>query len=57
VAFGNETYEVNLVNWDYKYDSYAKNLVNISFGGCLCNCQFCHRLVPWRSLLGHLGVH
>jgi hypothetical protein len=37
VTFGNETYELNLTNYDYKYDIYNKNLVGRSFGRCLCN--------------------
>jgi hypothetical protein len=37
VAFGNETYELNLTNYDYKYDSHARNLVVRSFGRCFRN--------------------
>jgi hypothetical protein len=35
VAFGNETYKLNLTNWNYKYDNYTRNLVGRSFGRCL----------------------
>jgi hypothetical protein len=37
VAFGNETYKLNLKNWKYKYDNYTINLVGRSFGRCLRN--------------------
>jgi hypothetical protein len=37
VAFGNETYELNLRNQNYKYDIYTRNLVGRSFGRCLHN--------------------
>jgi hypothetical protein len=37
VAFGNETYELNLSNYDYKYSNYTKNLAGRSFGRCLPN--------------------
>jgi hypothetical protein len=28
VAFGNETYELNLTNYDYKHENYIQNLVH-----------------------------
>jgi hypothetical protein len=34
VAFGDETYEPNLKNYNYKYDNYARSR---SFGSCLRN--------------------
>jgi hypothetical protein len=37
VAFGNETYELNLKDWNYKYDNYTRNLVGRSFGRRLHN--------------------
>jgi hypothetical protein len=35
VAFGNETYKLNLTNYNYKYDNYTSNPVGRSFGRCL----------------------
>jgi hypothetical protein len=40
VAFGNETYKLNLKNYNYKYDKYTRNLVGRSFGRYLCNGLF-----------------
>jgi hypothetical protein len=37
VAFGNETYKLNLANYNYKYYNYNRNLVGKSFGRCLRN--------------------
>jgi hypothetical protein len=37
VAFGNEAYKLNLMNENYKYCNYTRNLVGRSFGGCLRN--------------------
>jgi hypothetical protein len=37
VAFGNETYELNLTNGNYKYNNYIRNLVGRSFGRCFRN--------------------
>jgi hypothetical protein len=37
VAFGDETYKLNLINYNYNYDSYTTNLVGRSFGRCLRN--------------------
>jgi hypothetical protein len=36
-AFGNETYKLNLANYNYKYDSHTRNLVGRSFVRCLRN--------------------
>jgi hypothetical protein len=35
VAIGNETYNLNLTNKNYKYKNYTRNLVGRSFGRCL----------------------
>jgi hypothetical protein len=35
VAFGDETYILNLTNQNYKYNNYTRNLVGRSFGRCL----------------------
>jgi hypothetical protein len=32
VAFGNETYKLNLTNYNYKYNNYTRNPVGRSFG-------------------------
>jgi hypothetical protein len=37
VAFGNETYKLNIKDYNYKYDNYTRNLVDRSFGRCLRN--------------------
>jgi hypothetical protein len=37
VAFGNDTYKLNLTNYNYKYDNYTRNLVGRSFGRYLRN--------------------
>jgi hypothetical protein len=37
VAFGNETYKLNLTNWNNKYNNYNRNVVGRSFGMCLRN--------------------
>jgi hypothetical protein len=37
VAFGNKTYKLNLNNYNYKYNSYARDLVGRSFGRCVLN--------------------
>jgi hypothetical protein len=37
MAFGNETYKLNLKDYDYKYDNNTTNLVGRSFGRCLSN--------------------
>jgi hypothetical protein len=35
LAFGNETYKLNLTNYNYRYYNYTRNLVGRSFGRCL----------------------
>jgi hypothetical protein len=37
VAFGNETYKLNLTNYNYKYNNYTRDLVGRSFSRCLRN--------------------
>jgi hypothetical protein len=37
MTFENETYELNLTNYDYKYDNYTRNLGGRSFGRRLLN--------------------
>jgi hypothetical protein len=37
VAFGNETYKLNLKNWNYRHHNFTRNLVGKSFGRCLLN--------------------
>jgi hypothetical protein len=37
VAFGNETYKLNLKKQNCKYDSYTKNLAGVPFGRYLHN--------------------
>jgi hypothetical protein len=32
VNVGNENYELNLINYDYKYNNYTRNLVGGSLG-------------------------
>jgi hypothetical protein len=54
VTFGNKVYRLNLKNWNSKYKNYSRNLVDRSFGRCLCNHLL--SVVPWSSLLGNLGV-
>jgi hypothetical protein len=51
VAFGNEPYELNLTNYNYKYDNYTRNVVSRSFGGCLrspllSGCS----VIKWKAL-------
>jgi hypothetical protein len=35
VAFGDDSYEPNFKNWNYKYDSYTRSLVGRSCDRCL----------------------
>jgi archaellum biogenesis protein FlaJ (TadC family) len=41
VAFGDETYELNLTNYDYKYDIYTRNMVGIAFAGVFAIVYCC----------------
>jgi hypothetical protein len=61
MAFGIKTCNLNLKNYDYKYDNYARNLVGRSLGQCLrnrlflsgCTMRFTSRLfglAPKRAL-------
>jgi hypothetical protein len=45
VGFENKTYKLNLKNYNYKYNNYARNLISRSFGRCLRN-----RLLSGSSL-------
>jgi hypothetical protein len=56
MAFGNETYEINLNDYNYGYNNYTRNQVVISFGKCLRNRLFLTGCAM-RFTIRSLGVH
>jgi hypothetical protein len=60
VAYGSETYKLNLIDYYYKLDSYTKNLIGRSFQFAESNMQLAviprnpsSQMLPMNAPIGH----